>query len=1684
MGVPKFYRWISERYPCLSEVINENQIPEFDNLYLDMNGIIHICSHPNDDDPHFRISEEDIFKDIFHYIEVLFRMIQPRKVFYMAVDGVAPRAKMNQQRGRRFRSAREAEENEKKALSKGEVLPKEARFDSNCITPGTEFMTMLDSQLQYFITSKISSDKLWQNCSVIYSSHKTPGEGEHKIMEYIRYSRSQPGYDPNTRHCLYGLDADLIMLGLTSHEPHFSLLREEVRFGGKKKANKRTPTPEETTFHLLHLTLMREYIEYEFYDLHETLSFQFDLEAIIDDWVLMGFLVGNDFIPHLPGLHINKDALPVLYEKYKEVLPTLDGYINEEGILNLKRFQKFMSKLTEYDVEKFQELNDNLKYIRCKRGSNEEEEVNERMGRLEAFDFEDDIFDDNTFGSLEDNPLTTEEVKEKLARLNITHYEDFLEDDDDNDDSEDMQLEAEFRQHKRHYYMSKMSFEDVTPDVLRDQATNYVKGLQWILNYYYNGICSWSWYYPHHYAPFISDVKNFVDIDLTFDKGKPFKPFEQLLAVLPPLSIKLLPKPYEKLMLSENSPLHKFYPKEFSTDLNGKQQDWEAVVLIPFIDEEELLDAMKPCNNVLNLDEKSRNTHGPMFIYKYSSENFGEYKAPKYFPPIGVNHAKVQEVWREEWDIHPTKIIKGLLPNLNLDVYYPGFPHLQYIKHTFEKKEAGVKVFQQDSRGINFILKIEKSEPPNVFDLLKKILGKSIFVNWPHLLEAKVVAVSSEKSKYYLKESGGPTPIHEQFDMKQVKLWHSTVDDLESRSLKRWGIDIGETEYVIYAKLMTGRNYVAYHDGKVILEKKWAEVEQAFPYQSIVQNITIYDKEYKEYTVHEYFKPGTKVFMIGYPYYGCMGDVIEIDPQQKGRIRVSMVSLVEPNITSIHSMWLKSSERYLTAFECSTHLGISPHLFARLTGSIFLASALEKNPFLELETAYNKINIGLNLKSNKRSEEVIGFTKKSMDNSKQWLYSEQCVKSLAEYQRHFPEIFEFLNRNPTKNDIFQDEIFPKKYEEKVPELVKWLKEQPFYSAERCKWGTLFIEPSVVAQIAKEVERISCQRARSVKIQVKPYWLFKPNPLQGSSPPDSDVTYQLFDRVINVREGFSVPLGATGTVIGIQPAEKECDKMYTIFFDKPFPGGLSLAGPEFPHQCYRLTWSAMINITYGNRANGVSSAYNSPTQQPHAYDENQMSVNKISVLKSDSPSLLSVISSPDTSNAKRNLFSHNNPYLSQSEKKEMIKKNATKLEEKKKEIFSEPPNPDVLPKPMGFGEHFGKNSFRNQCDMQGNETQAQAQAQAQTPQTHSRQSPPMASVQQIVSCEDVPFVVHGNFYENWPNIRHKGLKKKERDYIPCVTYIPPKMGFKSYEIFIFLNVKKLLDDGTKLLLLPKGQVLCSTDKNGFLSPIYFEKVVDSRDSKIIFPPQLSSVYDTTLRQNSSFAAPGQQNNCGLNKGRGSVPHSTQPVRVFTNIWSQMNNMDRITATLPSFDQNHIGNTECRSGNIPVAQRFTSFNNNSNISNNGYNTNNNNDTNKQNYDTASKNRKEVTVTELFRFASLVQTPQSSNTSPISKPLGQSPIKNTYSNSQLSSAQDTSNKSIFVPRQVERKKTPKKKNDYNASTAASYQINSIQESDCLPASSQQVAKTSNNVAGNKPRRKRKSRIAANFEIKQNKE
>lgn len=139
---------------------------------------------------------------------------------------------MNQQRARRFKTKKAALEAAEAAAMRGEPPPDTEPFDSNCITPGTEFMDRLIAHLRFFIRKKIAEDAEWQRPVVILSGPDVPGEGEHKIMEYMRIRKASPEYMPNERHCMYGLDADLVMLSLVTHEPRFCLLREVVSYSG------------------------------------------------------------------------------------------------------------------------------------------------------------------------------------------------------------------------------------------------------------------------------------------------------------------------------------------------------------------------------------------------------------------------------------------------------------------------------------------------------------------------------------------------------------------------------------------------------------------------------------------------------------------------------------------------------------------------------------------------------------------------------------------------------------------------------------------------------------------------------------------------------------------------------------------------------------------------------------------------------------------------------------------------------------------------------------------------------------------------------------------------------------------------------------------------------------------------------------------------------------------------------------------------------------------------------------------------------------------------------------------------------------------------------------------------------------------------------------------------------------
>lgn len=160
------------------------------------------------------------------------------------------------------------------------------------------------------------------------------------------------------------------------------------------------------------------------------------------------------------------------------------------------------------------------------------------------------------------------------------------------------------------YYEQKFHVSPEEIEFRHKVARSYVEGLCWVLLYYFQGCPSWTWYYPYHYAPFAADFKDMNKQVVDFDKGKPFRPYEQLMGVMPAASNHTIPVSFHPLMTDEDSPIKEFYPVDFEVDLNGKKFSWQGVALLPFIDEKRLLEAMGTKYGLLTDDEKRRNQFG------------------------------------------------------------------------------------------------------------------------------------------------------------------------------------------------------------------------------------------------------------------------------------------------------------------------------------------------------------------------------------------------------------------------------------------------------------------------------------------------------------------------------------------------------------------------------------------------------------------------------------------------------------------------------------------------------------------------------------------------------------------------------------------------------------------------------------------------------------------------------------------------------------------------------------------------------------------------------------------------------------------------------------------------------------------------------------------------------------------
>ena len=259
---------------------------------------------------------------------------------------------------------------------------------------------------------------------------------------------------------------------------------------------------------------------------------------------------------------------------------------------------------------------------------------------------------------------------------------------------------------------------------------------------------------------------------MDFKLGQPFKPFEQLMGVLPDRSKKIVPTVYHELMTDPKSPIIDFYPRDFELDMNGKKMEWEAVVKIPFIDEKRLLSGMAPKNEMLSPEEKARNgfgvslkfTYDPNVDFVYPSSMVGV------FPDIPSCRC-VENIF----DLPTTdglELYVGLVDGVKLGIdALAGFPSLSTLPYNAALGFHGVNVFQQDSRNESMVVTLADVELRSRVETARVKLGQRCFIGYPFLQEAKIVRVSDELFDYTLAQDGSGQIVQTHHTGREIDDW-------------------------------------------------------------------------------------------------------------------------------------------------------------------------------------------------------------------------------------------------------------------------------------------------------------------------------------------------------------------------------------------------------------------------------------------------------------------------------------------------------------------------------------------------------------------------------------------------------------------------------------------------------------------------------------------------------------------------------------------------------------------------------------------------------------------------------------------------------------------------------------------------------------------------------------------------
>ena len=494
MGIPAFFSFIVKNHPTIIREYVKNVLI-VDNLYIDGNSIVYDAYNKMDFDKLTESVAVSIIKSVILKIEEYISTINPSKTVIIAFDGVAPVAKLEQQRSRRYKSWYQNEIT--RMIFKKE---KDDSWNTTAITPGTKFMAELNDVVSKHFNSASFTRLNVQD--IIVSGSNNVGEGEHKIFDYMRMNLEKHFIETTV---IYGLDADLIMLSINhlSICPNIYLFRETPHFiqsidsSLKPDANYFLDIPELTKTIVKNMNNDREL----------TLEQQ---KNKVFDYIFLCFFLGNDFLPHFPAVNIRTGGVDKLLNAYKATIGDTNEYITDGKIINWNNVRKVVQFLADLEEEFI---------IKEHRSRNSKEKR---------------LMPENTpeekFKKFEATPVYERDMEKYINPVKPNW--------------------------QARYYNGLFGIKEGLKeglkegvkegeDKIRDIAVNYLEGLEWTMKYYTTGCPDWRWKYKYNYPLLLKDLIKYIPVfNKEFVPNKPANPVSemvQLCYVLPRSSLNLIP---------------------------------------------------------------------------------------------------------------------------------------------------------------------------------------------------------------------------------------------------------------------------------------------------------------------------------------------------------------------------------------------------------------------------------------------------------------------------------------------------------------------------------------------------------------------------------------------------------------------------------------------------------------------------------------------------------------------------------------------------------------------------------------------------------------------------------------------------------------------------------------------------------------------------------------------------------------------------------------------------------------------------------------------------------------------------------------------------------------------------------------------------------------------------------------